>query len=255
MTVCSKLPVWGLCPEMGCLPVLKMLTGNGSVAAQQQNALSLALALNTDVAGDALARGASKKAQAKAKAREARLLLLEQKTKTAINTIRDGSPPLVRSSGASAAGRAREEAQHEEAVAAARAARQAALAEEIKVQALRARAGDPVLGRDVRRRAFLLELRISAEAIVMRHYPIGKGFIVRLRADDADDGNPNPNPTPTPTPNPNPNPRSSPSPSPNPYQGIAEEEGRPPYLFVKIWSGLGLGLGLGSGSGSGSGSG
>ena len=54
----------------------------------------------------------------------------------------------------------------------------------------------------MRRRAFLLQLRISAEAIVMRHYPIGKGFIVRLRADDADDGNPNPNPTPNPNPNP-----------------------------------------------------
>ena len=72
---------------------------------------------------------------------------LEQKTKTAINTIRDGSPPLVRASGSSAAGRACEEAQREEALAAARAARQAALAEEIKLQAQRARAGDPVLGR------------------------------------------------------------------------------------------------------------
>ena len=33
------------------------------------------------------------------------------------------------------------------------------------MQAGRARAGDPLLGRDGRRRAFLLELRISAEAI------------------------------------------------------------------------------------------
>jgi hypothetical protein len=31
------------------------------VAAQQQSALSLALALNTDVAGDALARGANER--------------------------------------------------------------------------------------------------------------------------------------------------------------------------------------------------
>ena len=97
----------------------------------------------------------------------------------------------------------------------------------------------------MRRRAFLLQLRISAEAIVMRHYPIGKGFIVRLRADDADgtifslpciagEGNiirsgesdqnaffhsgplnirkePNPNPNPYPNPNPNPNPNPHPS--------------------------------------------
>ena len=110
----------------------------------------------------------------------------------------------MRSSGASAEGRAREEVLHADTVAAARLARQVALAEEIKVQATRARAGDPFLGKDKRRRGFLLELRISAEALVMRHYPIGKGFIVHLRADDADDG-------------------------------ITEEEGRPPYLFVKIW--------------------
>lgn len=202
--VCSKLPVWGLCPDMGCVPLVKMLTGGGSVAAQQQNALSLALALNTDVAGEALRRGASQRVKAKAKAREEKLLLQEQKTKETITEIRNGSPPLVRSSGASAQGRAREEALREDAVEAARMALEVALAEEIEVQATRARAGDPFLGRDVRRRGFLLEMRISAEALVMRHYPIGKGFIVHLRADDADDG-------------------------------ISEEEGRPPYLFVKIW--------------------
>eukprot|EP00964_Phaeocystis_antarctica_P159225 scaffold130195_cov39-Phaeocystis_antarctica.AAC.2 len=58
---------------MGCMSFVKMLTGGGSVAVQQQNALSLALALNTDVAGEALRSGATAKAKAKAKAREEKL--------------------------------------------------------------------------------------------------------------------------------------------------------------------------------------
>ena len=59
---------------------------------------------------------------------------------------------------------------------------------------------------DKQRRLYLVPLRLSAEAIVLRHYPIGKGFIVSLKGMD------------------------------DRYHDLKEDAGRPPYLFVKCWS-------------------
>ena len=183
-TVCLKLPVWkaGILPDLGCGAAFRLFTGD-SLAKRQESALMLALALNTD--GDLLGKMAGKGAQKHASKREQKLLKRERSTKDSIVAAR---------------GKAEGKVSEEEA----REARELKMAEQILEQAKRARAGDPFLGKDRNRKLFLLELRISCEAIVMRHYPIGKGFICHLLKDDSDDG-------------------------------ITEEEDRPPYLFVKIW--------------------
>ena len=74
----------------------------------------------------------------------------------------------------------------------------------IRERATLARDGKPHLAKDRHRKKFLVKVKIGVSAMVLRHWPIGKGFIVRLRDDDEDDG-------------------------------IEEVEGRPPYLFVKAW--------------------
>ena len=63
----------------------------------------------------------------------------------------------------------------------------------------------PHVGADRTRRAFLQPLRLSSQAIVLRHYPIGKGFLVAI--DHAADR----------------------------YHDAEEDAGRPPFLFVKCW--------------------
>ena len=50
----------------------------------------------------------------------------------------------------------------------------------------------------------MVPLQLSQEAIVLRNYPIGKGFLVRLPDEDK-------------------------------YYDEVEDEGRPPYMFVKCW--------------------
>lgn len=62
--------------------------------------------------------------------------------------------------------------------------------------------GEPVVEAEKFRKLFLKPLKITQTAIVLRHWPVGKGFILRA-----------------------------------PEALMAEvEEGRPPYIFVKIWS-------------------
>ena len=75
----------------------------------------------------------------------------------------------------------------------------------IRQRAVLAREGKPHIARDPQRSIYLIRIRISQESIVLRHWPIGKGFIVKL--------------------------------PPNGGSGvIAVEPGRPPYLFLKAWA-------------------
>ena len=75
----------------------------------------------------------------------------------------------------------------------------------IRQRAVLAREGKPHVRRDRKRGLYLQKVRMSRESIVLRHWPIGKGFIAHL-----------------------------------PQSGgsgvIAVEPGRPPYLFMKAWS-------------------
>ena len=62
--------------------------------------------------------------------------------------------------------------------------------------------GEPVVEEEKYRKLFLKSIRVTQTAIVLRHWPIGKGFILRA-----------------------------------PAALMAEaEQGRPPYIFVKIWN-------------------
>ena len=72
------------------------------------------------------------------------------------------------------------------------------------------RNGTPKVGSDPTRGKFLVKLRVSIEAIVVRHYPVGKGFLVRLKEEA--------------------------KPPPAEGRGEGAPLTRPPYLFIKIWS-------------------
>ena len=73
-----------------------------------------------------------------------------------------------------------------------------------RAQALAARAGKPYTSADKHHKLYMVPLQLSQEAIVLRNYPIGKGFLVRLPDEDK-------------------------------YYDEVEDEGRPPYMFVKCW--------------------
>ena len=135
------------CPDYGIAALLSGFMPGGTFETKQTAALQLALAINTDAAGDIIA-DKTKKAQSyqqqKAQQREAKAL------ERASTGLTQG----------------------------------AELEKVMRDHAFAARIGRPITRDDRTRKLYLLPLRISADAIVLRHYPIGKGFIVRLPEDD-----------------------------------------------------------------------
>ena len=80
----------------------------------------------------------------------------------------------------------------------------------IRQRAVLAREGKPHVKHDRQRYLYLVRVRLSRESIVLRHWPIGKGFIARIPAGGGSGV-------------------------------VVVEEGRPPYIFIKAWSIVGDG--------------
>ena len=150
-----------LCPNLGIGAALKGTLPGGTFHQKHDAALQMALAVNTDTAGELMVN-AGNKVGARRESVAARRL----------SKVPDDAEEL---------------------------------AQRFREQAMASRRGKPHIAHDRQRRLYLLPLRVPDDAIVLRHYPIGKGFLVKLPHDDR-------------------------------YVDEAGEDvGRPPFIFVKCW--------------------
>ena len=182
-------------PDLGCGAAFRLCFGGGqSLAVSNDNALKLALAINTDALGNLLADGQKAKGRrskaASDRKKTTRALQLETGVRKSWRTATHARLP--------ASGEEKSERQR----------REAQIAAEVLEHAQLAREGKPIVKKDAKRKHFLLQMRIPSESVVMRHWPVGKGFLVRLPERDSEQFQ-------------------------DTSSSLSKE--RPPFLFVKVW--------------------
>jgi len=175
--------------EYGGTACCQLAAGEGSLQQVQANVLNLAMAGSTDTLGEMASEKKAELAQKKVAKRSKRNATRE-------HTAEERTSTHTRSSHSGHESDETEEAE--------------ALATILERNMRMARLGTPCVKKDPSRHKYLVQLRISVEAVVVRHYPYGKGFLVRLNEEQQTTGF-----------------------SRNSAVSI---DGRPPQLFVKIWS-------------------
>lgn len=162
--VLSALVMADFCPDFGCESLGRLFSGGGSMADQQSDMLSLAMAVNTAEAGDAVAAACYRDPnEAKVETRQTKKAEKQQKKLEQLTIYTRESAGV----------------HHRQSLE-----------------------GNPVVVHEKFRKLFLKHIQLTQTAIILRHWPVGKGFIIRV---------------------------------PKAMQS-EYEEGRPPYLFIKVWS-------------------
>ena len=221
--VLAKSQVLGyLCGACGGTACCALGSGEGDVAVKQAAMLNLAVALSADDLGDHLSENKQKvdaKLQKRQESQEARK---EERALTRSGSITGSKAAgLTRepsASGSEAFHKAWDSARDNKGKTPGKPAAEEADDEPVDAELAAVldehmrltRNGTPKVGSDPTRGKFLVKLRVSIEAIVVRHYPVGKGFLVRLKEEA--------------------------KPPPAEGGGEAAPLTRPPYLFIKIWS-------------------
>ena len=168
--VLSALVMADFCPDFGCESLGRLFSGGGSMADQQSDMLSLAMAVNTAEAGDAVAAACYRDPnEAKVETRQTKKAEKQQKKLEQLTIYTRESAGV----------------HHRQSLE-----------------------GNPVVVHEKFRKLFLKHIQLTQTAIILRHWPVGKGFIIRV---------------------------------PKAMQS-EYEEGRPPYLFIKVrgvaWGGV-----------------